>query len=69
MDSSTPVPRVGLSRAGAAEATGLSERTIDSLIADRTSGFPFAKIGSRVVIPVRELVEWLADRAQMGGNA
>lgn len=56
------VPRIGLNRVEAAEAIGISLRTVDLLMADRTSGFPFAKIGSRVVIPMRELVEWLAQQ-------
>ncbi len=58
------VPRIGLTREEAAEAMGISSRTIDTLIADRTSGFPVARIGARVVIPVRELAEWLAQQAR-----
>jgi excisionase family DNA binding protein len=58
------VPRIALTRDEAAQAIGVSPRTIDTLIADRTSGFPVARIGARVVIPVRDLVEWLALQAK-----
>ncbi len=69
MPSDTPttrsiVPRVALTREEAAEAMSVSARTIDTLIADRTSGFPVCRIGTRVVIPVRELAEWLAQQAR-----
>lgn len=50
------VPRIGLTRGEAAEAMGVSSRTIDTLIAERTSGFSVARIGARVVIPVREAI-------------
>jgi len=55
--------RLAFTREEAAKATSLSVRTIDSLIADRRSGFPFAKIGGRIVIPKQELQEWLRDTA------
>ena len=58
------VPRIGLSREEAAIALSVSPRAIDTLIADRTSGFPVARVGTRVVVPIRELTEWLADRIQ-----
>lgn len=58
------VPKIGLTREEAAEAMGVSSRTVDTLIADRDSGFPVARIGSRVVIPVRELTAWLTERSQ-----
>jgi excisionase family DNA binding protein len=69
MPSDTPttrsvVPRVGLTREEAATAMGVSARTVDTLIADRTSGFPVARIGARVVIPVQELTEWLSQQAK-----
>ena len=57
------VPRLGLSRVNTARAFDISTRTLDSLIADRTSGIPFARIGAKLVFPVRELTEWLAERA------
>jgi len=58
------VQRLGLTRTEAAKAIGVSPRSIDTLIADRTSGFPFVKIGTKVVVPVRELADWLAAQAQ-----
>jgi excisionase family DNA binding protein len=65
LSSSVPnVPRIGLTREEAAKAMGVSVRTIDALIADRTSGFPVARIGTRVVIPFRELTEWVASQVK-----
>ena len=60
------VPRLAIRRTEA--AAGLSPRSIDVLLAGRTSGFPYLKCGSRVVIPVRELVEWLAQQAYKKGR-
>lgn len=62
--TSASLPRIALTREEAADAIGVSSRMIDTLIADRTSGFPVARIGARVVIPVRELAEWLAQQAR-----
>ena len=53
-------PRLALSREEAAYAISVSPRLVDSLIADRSSGFPVRRVHNRVVIPVRELTEWLA---------
>lgn len=58
------VQRLALTRTEAAEAIGVSPRSIDTLLADRTSGFPYLKCGSRVVVPVRELADWLGEQAQ-----
>lgn len=60
--------RLVLTRTEAARSIGVSARTIDTLIADRTSRFPVAGIGSRVVIPVGALEIWLAERAQKNGG-
>ncbi|MCY2991627.1 MAG: helix-turn-helix domain-containing protein [Planctomycetota bacterium] len=60
------VPRIGLTREETADAIGVSARTIDTLIADRTSGFPVVRIGARVIIPIRELADWLALRTKGG---
>jgi excisionase family DNA binding protein len=60
------VPRLSLSRAETARALGVSVRVIDQLLADKTSGFPFARIGKRIVIPTRELEDWLRDRLENG---
>ena len=56
--------RLALSSQEAADALSVSIRTVDSLIADRTSGFPFRKIGARVVIPCDLLDDWLKSSAQ-----
>lgn len=57
-----PPPRLALTRIEAARAIGVSPRSIDALIADRTSGFPVVRVGARIVIPVRGLDSWLADQ-------
>ena len=59
-DSNGTPQRLALTRTEAAKAIGVSPRLIDSLIADRTSGFPIARISGRVVVPIRPLEEWLA---------
>ena len=62
--SNPPVPRLAFNRVESAESMGVSPRTVDALIADLTSGFPVVRIGSRVVIPIRELADWLAIQAK-----
>ena len=59
-------PRLALTRIEAAQAIGVSPRSIDALLADRSSDFPIVRIGSRVVVPVRELADWLGN--QTGGR-
>ena len=62
-------PPLALGRADAADALGISVRKLDELVADRSSGIPFAKIGARVLFPVAELRAWLAEQVQRkGGN-
>lgn len=56
------VPRLSLRPSEAAEATGLSKRKIDELIADRNSGFPFFHVGRAVLIPLRDLEVWMSDQ-------
>ena len=64
-----PIPRLSLSRREAAPALGLSIRALDVLIAGRRGNkFPVAYVGSRPLIPVRELVQWLSDQADGGGG-
>lgn len=58
------LPVLALRIRDAAEAMGLSERKVQSLISDPSSGFPFKRIGRAVLVPVRELADWLADRAE-----
>lgn len=60
------VPRLALTRTEAAEAIGVSARMIDSLLADRNAAFPAVRLGARVAIPVRELQNWLAEKAKEG---
>lgn len=59
----TTAPRLALTRVEAAKAMGISARSVDSLIADRTSGFPVARVGRKVLIPTDELRQWLSNRA------
>jgi excisionase family DNA binding protein len=63
------IPRVALRMPEAAEALGVSERTVESLVADRTSRFPVVRVGCgeggegrAVLVPVDGLRQWLADR-------
>lgn len=72
-----PNERLGYSRVEAAEILSVSVRTVDNLIADKSSGFPIRRIGRKVVIPRRELELWLDEQteqyqqrraARSGGN-
>ena len=57
------VPCLGLRPKDAAAALGIGERKLWELTADRTSGIPHLHLGKVVVYPVRELQDWLAQRA------
>lgn len=59
-------PKLAYRRLEAARAIGVSPRKLDQIKADRTSGIPFVKIGTRVVFPVAELREWLAAQIKGG---
>lgn len=62
-------PRIGLTRTEAAEALGISVRTLDSLISDRANEFPIVRIGRKVVIPRTALEDWLLrQQVQQGGR-
>jgi excisionase family DNA binding protein len=61
-------PRLALTRPEAAQAIGVSARSIDALIADRTSGFPILRLGTRVLVPVKELTEWLTEQTRKKGG-
>jgi excisionase family DNA binding protein len=52
--------RLALSPKEAAAALGVSERTLRQMLPE----LPHVYMGSRVVIPVRLLEEWLRTRAQ-----
>lgn len=39
-------------------------RTIDNLIADKTTGFPIRRIGRKIIIPRRELELWLDEQTE-----
>lgn len=47
------------SRKQAAEALNISLPTFDKL--RKMPGFPIAKVGERVMVPKRELEEWLKE--------
>lgn len=55
--------RLALPVAQAAELLSVSERTLRTLLAQDPS-LPRVRLGRRVVIPVRELEEWINRRAQ-----
>lgn len=57
-------PRLALAPKDAAKAIGIGQRKLWELTADRTSGIPHIRLGRRIVYPVRELTEWLAQRIE-----
>ena len=61
-------PRLALRPREAAEAIGISARKLWELTADQTSGIPHCRFGKRVVYPVDQLRQWLAERAQKNGG-
>lgn len=50
----------------AAKVIGISERKLWEITADRTSGIPFIKMGTRTLYPVKELREWLGEKCRSG---
>ena len=52
----------------AAKALGIGERKLWELTADRTSGIPHVRFGKAILYPVRELQDWLAQRAAKEGR-
>ena len=58
-----PVKRVSYRPAEAAEAMGVCEPTLFKIMKEDPT-FPRVKHGRTVLIPVRELEKWLADRAK-----
>ena len=61
-----PVPTLALRPKDAAKALGIGERKLWELTADRTSGIPHVRFGRSILYPVRELADWLAERAAKG---
>ena len=57
------MPPLSLRPDEAAKALGVSRRTIDTLIADRTSGLPVVRVGRAVLIPVDGLRRWLDEQS------
>ena len=58
-----PIPILALRPKDAARALGIGQRKLWELTADRTSAIPHIHFGRAILYPVRELQEWLADRA------
>ena len=54
--------RLALDVRGVAETLSISERTVRDLLS--MPDFPFVRIGRRVLVPVRELREWLSDEVR-----
>lgn len=52
---------IAVTKAGAAQALGVSERLVEELIARHE--FPVLRLGQRVVIPLAALREWSTSRA------
>ncbi len=64
-----PIPKLALNRLEAKVAMSVGIRMIDQLIAGRRgNGFPVVYLGSKPVIPVRELQEWLAKQVGKVGQ-
>ena len=65
MEASQPpsMPPLSLRPDDAAKALGVSRRTLDSLIADRSSGLPIVRVGRAVLIPVDGLRRWLDEQS------
>ena len=57
----TSAPPLALRTREAAEALGISERTLQGLTA--AGDIPHVKLGRAVLFPVRELRNWLTSRA------
>lgn len=53
--------RLAVTKAEAGEMLGISQRTVEELIARRA--FPVLRLGARVVVPVRALEEWSTQAA------
>ena len=62
-------PCLALRPKDAAKALGIGDRKLWEITADRTSGIPHVRFGRSVLYPVRELQEWLAQRAAQGGRS
>ena len=60
------VPTLALRPQQAALAIGVGRRLFAQLLADRTSGLPVVRIGRAVLIPTRELQDWLSARIEGG---
>lgn len=61
-----PIPSLALRPKDAARALGIGERKLWEITADTTSGIPHVRFGRAVRYPVRELQDWLAERAAKG---
>jgi hypothetical protein len=67
-NSDTSTTPLALRPQAAAKAIGIGPRKLWELTADRTSGIPHFRLGNAVLYPVRELQDWLSDRAMEGGK-
>jgi excisionase family DNA binding protein len=63
--TTTPISeKIGLRPDEAAELLGLGRQAIDELLKRSTDPIPSFRYGTRVVIPRRELVEWVGTQAK-----
>ncbi len=61
--------RLALRPKEAAQALGISPRTLWSITADQSSGIPFVRLSAKAIVyPTRELADWLTDRVKAGGR-
>lgn len=63
---SPAIPPLALRRRDAAEALGISVRSLDGLV--RSGDIPHVRIGRAVVFRVMDLQSWLAKRSRGGGQ-
>lgn len=60
-------PRLALRVTEAADALGVSERTLRRWMRDE--GLPFARIGGSVLLPVADVRGWLSERVESDQRA
>ncbi len=63
----TPTPVLALRPSEAADAIGVSERTLAAWMKN-VPGFPVVRIGGVRLIPTRELQEWLGSQTSESGG-
>lgn len=63
----SPIPPLALRQAPAAEALGISLRLLQVLT--KAGEVPHLRLGKAVLYPVRDLEQWLSERAAAEGRS